>query len=126
MGDGLSAPNVLGLPLPGVGDGATQSFLVVRLADGNGNIVNGKTVTLSANPSGSVVISPANGISSDDNGAVIFSITDLVQETVTFTATNTQRQRRVERNAEHRVLVPPAVSAGINATPTSVPSDGGA
>jgi kumamolisin len=123
-GDGFSAPNVLGLPLPGVGDGATQSFLVVRLADSNGNIVSGKTVTLTANPSGSVVIAPASGISSDDNGAVIFTITDLVQETVTLTATDTSDNVVLNETPSIEFLVPPAVSAGINATPSSVPSDG--
>ncbi len=120
----LSAPNTLGLPLPGIADGATQSFVVVRLTDSNGNIVSGKTISLSANPGGDVVISPTSGTSRVDNGSVIFSITNLTQETATFTATDTTDNVVLQDKPDIEFLVPEAVSAGINATPTSVASDG--
>ena len=123
-GDAFSTPNTLGLPLPGVADGATKSFVVVRLTDGNGNIVSGKTVTLNATPSGSVAISPSSGVSKNDNGAVIFTITDLTQETVSFTATDTSDGVPLQDQPQIEFLVPPAASAGINASLTSVPADG--
>ncbi len=122
--DSLSAPNTLGLPLPGIADGATKSFVVVRLTDGKGNIVSGKTVTLAANPSGNVVITPASGVSNVDNGAVIFTVSNLAQETVTLSATDATDNIPLNDAPDIEFLVPPAVSAGINAAPTSVASDG--
>jgi len=122
--NGFSAPNVLGLPVPGLADGSTQDFVVVRLADANGNIVNGKTVTLSANPSGSVVITPASGVSNGDNGAVIFTVTNLTQETVTFTATDASDSIVLQDTPSVAFLIPAATAASIGASPSPVPSDG--
>ena len=121
---GFSAPNVLGLPVPGLADGSTQDFLVVRLADANGNIVSGKTINLSANPSGNVVISPASGVSDGNNGAVIFTVTNLTQETVTFTATDATDGIALQDAPSVAFLIPPASAASINASPSPVPSDG--
>ncbi len=120
--DAFAAPNVLGLSLPGLADGSTRSFVVVRLADVHGNIVAGKTVTLSAG-AGSAVITPASGVSDGNNGAVVFTVTNLVQETLTFTATDTTDAVVLGDQPDIQFLVPAAASAGISASPTSVPPD---
>ncbi len=83
-------------------------------------------MTLAANPSGSVAISPSSGISNVHNGAVIFTVTNLTQETVSFTATDTTENVVLQDKPDIEFLVPPAVSAGLSAaTPTPVASDGG-
>lgn len=81
-----------GLPIPA--DGQAQGGVKVILRDAKGNTVSGQPVTLSASSS-NVQISPSSGMSSADNGAVVFTVTDKTPETVTFTAATgaiTQRQ----------------------------------
>src|SRR5271169_750672 len=70
-------------------DGATQGSVVVVLRDVNGNLVSGKTVSLKANSGNQATITPANGVTDVNNGAVVFTVTDLTPEPLTFTATDT-------------------------------------
>jgi len=117
-------PNGAGLPLLIPADGSSHTFVVVRLADGNGNILQGRTVTLSANPPGNVTISPASAVSSIDNGAVVFKVTDLAYESVTFTATVTPGNIVLQQQPTVMFIPPSAASASIVASPSPVASDG--
>jgi hypothetical protein len=111
-------------PLPGVpADGIFQAAVVVKLADDNGNVVSGKSVSLAAN-GGNAQITPASGISEVDNGSVIFRITDITPETLTFTATNTTDGIVLDQKPTITFVTPPATSAGINAFPATVNADG--
>ena len=105
-------------------DGKTQGFVVVTLWDAKGNTVSGKNVTLASNPGSSALIKPANGITSTDNGSVIFSVTDLKAEKTTFTATDTTEGVVLERTTQIPFVTPPATAAGLDAFPASVAADG--
>ena len=70
-------------------DGSSSLYVVVWLRDANGNMVSGKTVTLAKSAGSSAVISPASGVTSASNGAVVFTVSNAVAENVTFTATDT-------------------------------------
>jgi kumamolisin len=120
----MSVPEGFGLPVYIRADGVSKGYVVVRLADANGNIVSGRNVALSASPQGSVVIAPANGISSDDNGAVVFIVTDSAPETITFTATDTTSNVVLQQTAVVAFAVPAAASASIAGAPSTVAADG--
>jgi len=122
--DNFFLPITLGVPLPVDADGTSQAFVVVRVADANGNTLDGKSVTLAANAGSHAVITPASGVSTVDNGTVIFTVTDLTAETVTFTATVTTDNVVIQNTANVGFIVPPAASGGITASPTTVASDG--
>ncbi len=104
-------------------DGVTPTYVVVWLRDVSGNMVSGKNVTLTKNGGSSAVISPPNGVSSVSNGAVVFTVTNLIAEDVTFTATDTT-DGVVLSPQTVRFAVPAAASAGISANPLAVQSDG--
>jgi subtilase family serine protease len=107
-------------PVPA--DGTSTGGVLVVLYDANGNTVSGKTVTLTSS-GGSAIITPASGVSTVENGAVVFSLTDLNPETLTLTATDT-----TDGVAMAPVTVtfgvPSAASAGISANPPTVAADG--
>jgi subtilase family serine protease len=103
-------------------DGVSQGGVLVTLYDANGNIVSGKTVTLTAN-SANAVITPASGVTTVSDGAVVFTVTDLTAEPLTFTATDTT-DGLVLPTASLTFVVPPAANAGISANPSTVPADG--
>ena len=63
-------------------DGKSAGFSGSRLRDANGNIVSGKTVTLSANSGSHAKITPASAITNVANGSATFSVTDLTPENV--------------------------------------------
>lgn len=67
------APGDAGTPIPA--DGTAPGYVVVRLRDGATNTVAGKTVTLTASPGSHAVITPPSGVSTVENGAVIFRVT---------------------------------------------------
>jgi hypothetical protein len=118
--DGFEAPLVADIPA----DGVSAGTISVNLRDANGRTVSGKAVTLAASPGSTAVISPASGVTSESNGAVVFKVTNLTPETVTFTATNATDQMVLSQTAMLTFGVPRAASAGINAFPTTVPPDG--
>ena len=107
-------------------DGSTQNTIVVILRDGEGNSVGGKTVTLTASPSGTAVITPPSGVTNTTNGAVVFGITDTTIETLTLTATDTTDSIQLTPSIPPTIafVAPPATSASINASPLSVLNDG--
>jgi Pro-kumamolisin, activation domain/Bacterial Ig-like domain (group 1)/Bacterial Ig-like domain (group 3)/Cep192 domain 4 len=104
-------------------DGSTQAFVVVRLRDSYRHAISGKTVKLSAS-SGNVQISPATGVSTVNNGAVVFTITDDTPENVTFTATDQSDSITLNQSASVVYGVPPAAAGEISASVNSNPADG--
>jgi len=122
-GDLINGAQVLGVPAA-PGDGSTQALVAVELIDADGDTVSGKTVTITANPPGSAQISPASGVSSVNNGAVVFSITDTVPETLTISATDTTDGVALNTTDTVTFVTPVATSAGLNVFPTSVTADG--
>lgn len=104
-------------------DGTSPSGVQVTLLDARGNTVSGKTVTLNAS-GGSAIVTPASAVTSVDNGAAIFTITNLTPETITFTATDVTDGIILAQTAEVNFGVPSATSAGLNVFPTTVKADG--
>jgi len=105
-------------------DGTSSTAVVVRLRDADGNAVSGKTVTLSASPAGNVVITPASGVSTVANGAVVFHVRNLAVQAVTFTATDTTDNVVVAEQGTVTFGVPMAAGGGIGASPSPVLNDG--
>jgi hypothetical protein len=104
-------------------DGSTTGGVRVTLLDANGNIVSGKTITLTA-AGGSARITPASAVTTVSNGAAIFSVTDLTPEAITFTATDTTDGITLPQTAQVTFAAPPASAAGITANPSTVAADG--
>jgi kumamolisin len=104
-------------------DGLTEGTIVVHLVDANGHSVSGKTVTLTAN-GGHAQITPVSGVSTVDNGAVVFRVTDLTPETVTLTARDTTDGIQLSQTASITFGVPRASGFGLQAFPTTVTADG--
>jgi hypothetical protein len=69
-----------------VADGQTKSTITVIVNDAAGAPVGGKFVTMSAG-SGTSKISTASGSSDAVTGSVTFDVTDIIPETVVYTAT---------------------------------------
>jgi kumamolisin len=111
--------NALG-PVPA--DGVSEGSIVIRLRDALGNTVSDKTITLVSN--GSATIDPAGGVVTDNTGAAVFTITNLTPETVTFTATDVTDGIVLDQQPSVTFAVPPAASASINASPTTVTANG--
>jgi hypothetical protein len=120
---GFSFRDAPGAPLIVPADGVSQALVVVRLADAMGNVISGHTVSLIAN-GGNAQITPASGISTAENGAVVFTVTNLTYEDLTFTATDTTDGVVLHQTASITFGVPPATSAGISAAPTAVIANG--
>ncbi|MGA8276632.1 MAG: protease pro-enzyme activation domain-containing protein [Rhodanobacteraceae bacterium] len=121
--EGFSFPPTFSLVLPQFADG-TPSYVAVRLVDANANILIGKTVTLTANPGSHATISPASGVTTSDNGAVVFTVTDLTVEPLTFTATDTTDGVTLDETASLNIIPPIAASGSISAFTDAVPADG--
>jgi len=119
-----TSTQVLTPPLGGVpADGTSQATVKVLLLDADDNPVPGKTVRLSAGGS-HATISPSSAVTSVDNGAAVFTITDDTPESVTFTGDDTTDGITVTETATMPFVTPSASSAGIGASPTSVSNDG--
>ncbi|HUA33021.1 MAG TPA: protease pro-enzyme activation domain-containing protein [Candidatus Binataceae bacterium] len=118
---GPIGPNVQGLQ---PADGATAAVIVVILRDANNHPVSGQTVSLVGSDGSSAKITPINGSTSNANGIVTFSITDLATENVTFTATGGGTTLTPAITPTINFVAPPAASAGIGANPTTVTADG--
>ncbi len=112
------------LPLPDFADGSSRAYIVVNLADANGNTISGKSVTLSANAGSHAVITPQSGTTSTDGGTATFAVTDLTSELVTFTATDASDGVVLAQTPQIAFVVPIASSAGITANPPTVAADG--
>jgi kumamolisin len=105
-------------------DGATAASIVVHLRDGNGNTIRGKAVALTASAGSHATITPASGISSNNDGSVVFSVKNASVETVTFSARDTSDNVTLTDTIVMPFVVPPATSAGIMAFPTTVAANG--
>jgi hypothetical protein len=121
---GFFSSDPIGAPITIPADGATTAYVVVRLVDANGNIVAGKQVTLNPQPSGHVVITPPSGVSTNEDGAVVFAVKNLTAETVTFTAMDTTDNTPLAASAIVKFDVPVAASVSFVASPSVVPADG--
>jgi kumamolisin len=120
----LSFVTTIDTPLPIFADGSTQAYVVVRLADGLGNLVSGKTVSLSASAGSTAIVTPASAVTSTNNGAAIFTVTNLTAQVATFTATDVTDGVVLADTAIVEFIVPPAATAGIAAFPTTVQNNG--
>lgn len=69
-------------------DGTDSSTVTVTLKDINGNVINGKNITLSQGSGGST-ISPSTAVTTNTSGQAVFTVTNTKAETVTYTATDT-------------------------------------
>ncbi len=108
-------------------DGTTASTVTVTVIATDDNPVAGKTVTLASDAGTSSVISAASG-PSDANGVVTFTVTDTVEETVTYTATaDGVVIAQTAQVTFANVPPPPPVSAAkstVTASPSEVAADG--
>ena len=112
--------------LQGVGvpaDGISKNGVLVRLLDASGNTVSGKTVTLTAN-GGNAVVTPASGVTTVSNGAVVFEVTESHARDGDLHGDGYHRRHRVAQTATITFGVPPATSAGISANPPNVQANG--
>ncbi|HZZ10977.1 MAG TPA: protease pro-enzyme activation domain-containing protein [Paraburkholderia sp.] len=105
-------------------DGVSAAYVVVTLADANGNLVVGKTVTLTSNAGSHAVVSPSGGIVTGENGTALFKITDLIAEPLMFTAKDTSDAIVLADTANFDFIVAPAASGGIVAFTDFVAADG--
>jgi hypothetical protein len=107
-------------PVPA--DGNSAGVIVVTLADSNGDLVAGKTVSLAAS-SGSSVITPATAVTTT-SGVAVFTVTDLTAEAPTYTATDVTDGITITQTQVLKFGVPPAASGGITANPSTETADG--
>lgn len=104
-------------------DGTSTAPVIVRLRDANGHSVGGKTVTLARSGS-TAIVTPSQAITSEDNGAAVFSVTDLTAENVTLTATDVTDGISIAQTASVSFVTPPAAAGSIVAFTDAVPADG--
>ncbi|MGH8173002.1 MAG: Ig-like domain-containing protein, partial [Rhodanobacteraceae bacterium] len=104
-------------------DGTTPGVVIVKLRDVDGNTVAGKTVALTANAGNHATISPPSAVSGSD-GSVLFKVTDLSVEELTFTATDTSDAIVLALQEKLPFIAPPSSSGGIVALPTAQAADG--
>ncbi len=116
----VSSPGFSGIPA----DGTSSASVVVTLRDAGGNLVGGKTATLSATAGSHVVIAPASAVTSALNGSAVFTITDATAEAFTLTAKDTSDNVTIAQTAGVVFAVPSAAAASIMAFPTTVAADG--
>lgn len=105
-------------------DATEQTYVVVFLVDAAGNTLAGKQVTLTANAGSSAVITPIVGVTTVANGAAVFTVTNAAIEDVTLTAHDVTDGVDIATTATAHFVSPPAVAAGISASPSSVPANG--
>ncbi len=118
-----AAPTIGTPPANPPADGSSPLYVVVWLRDIDGNMVSGKTVTLAKNGGSSAVITPANGVTSTSNGAVVFTVTNQAAENVTFTATDVTDGIVLDPQSVS-FDAPTATAGGISAGPSNVLNDG--
>jgi len=122
--EGFSFPPDFTLVMPAFADGTTPSYVVVRLVDSMGNLVVGKTVSLTANAGSHAVITPSIGVTTSDNGAVVFQVTDTVAEPLTFTARDTTDNITLAESPQLNGIAPMAASGNIVAFSDVAAADG--
>jgi hypothetical protein len=120
----IHIPSSSGVPLPIPADGVYQATVVVKLLDNFGNVIPGKTVSLSAGAGSQAVITPPTAVTTVDNGAALFTVTSLAFQSMTLTATDVTDGVVLDETAIIEFIPPPAAGASIFANPTSVLNDG--
>jgi hypothetical protein len=103
-------------------DGVTTAVGQAVLTDDNGFPISGKSVSLTA-AAGSATITPSSAVT-DNDGAAVFSITDLSTENLTLTATDTTDSVTLTQKPSLSFVPPPAASALLTALPATVTADG--
>jgi kumamolisin len=126
MGLSILTPSNGVLPNGVYADGKTTAYVTVQLRDASGNTVAGKTIALSTGSDTDAQINPTTAVSSTDNGAATFQITDLTAENLTITGTDTTDGVSLSTQLSVNFIVPPAASASISAAPGTVANDGAA
>ena len=105
-------------------DGSSQDTLLVTLVDANGNTIGGKSVSIGASSTTTQAgLDSTGGTTSANNGSVVFTATDTVPETVTYTAVDTTDGVSLAPLTVTFVS-PPATAGGISPSTQSVPADG--
>ena len=103
---------VVATPTTVTANGTSTSTVKVTLLDGNGNPVEGDTVTLSPNAGTSSIISAASG-PSNAHGVVTFTVSDTVAQSVTYTARDTSVPVGITQTAAvNFTLAPPTPTGG--------------
>jgi hypothetical protein len=105
-------------------DGTATGFIRVNLSDVNGYPVGGKTVTITPSAGSSAKVVDVSGTSDTTGGAVVFAITNLAAESVTFSATDITDGVQLSQTATLTFDVPSAASGSITASPTPVTANG--
>ena len=122
--DNFTQPAGSALNVPMFADGISKAYVIVRLVDANGNFLIGKTVSLTANAGSHALISPASGVTSANDGAAVFTVTDLTAETVTFTATDVGDGVQLSEAPQLNAITPVAASGSIVALTATAAADG--
>ena len=63
-------------------------------------------------------------MTSTSNGSFTFTVSDLVAETVTFTATDSSQGVVLKQTAKLAFVTPPSTGAGLDVFPSSVTANG--
>ncbi len=111
------------IPATVAADGAEIGTVVVQLRDVVGLPVAGKTIGLSVSGSSNAEITPATAMTTADNGAVQFSVSDATVETVTLAAVDTSDGLALG-SIQLAFVPPPAVAGSIAAFPSPVTANG--
>ena len=116
---------VVASPTSLAADGTSTSTITVTLRDSQGNLVPGKTVTLSSNRGATDTLSSASG-PSDSSGVVTFNVKSATSGSSTFIAVDTTDSVSVNQAATITFLanLVSASQSTVAASPSSLPADG--
>jgi hypothetical protein len=92
-------------------DGTSTSTIKVTLVDGAGTGVSGKLVKVTT-PSSSIVNS-SSGVTTDSNGLAVFTVTDTVAETATYTVTDSTDSITLTPATQTQVIFTSLLAPGV-------------
>jgi hypothetical protein len=104
-------------------DGSAEGAVVVRLRDDSGAPVSGHIVQVAALGSTQATLA-VNRVTTDADGAAVFTVTDTAVETATYSVTDSSVGVTLLAQPSLSFVVPPATSASIAALTNTAPSDG--
>ena len=120
----LQIPTSTGVPLPIPADGVLPGDHR-RQAAGRLRQRRSREDGFAGDRSGSqAVITPPTAVTTVDNGAALFTVTNLAFQTLTFTATDVTDGVVLAETPSVEFVPPPAAAASIIASPNSVPNNG--
>jgi hypothetical protein len=116
-----------------VADGEESDTITIKLRDTNDNpVTSGKQVSLTQSPGASSVISTGGAqtatATTDGSGQAVFSVTDLVAESVTYTATDVtdgDLQVTAQASVQFDAPSPSGTDSTMSANPTTVAAANG-